>query len=215
MKLHILSDLHLGSGAFERPEIEADVVVLAGDIARPRESVPWASGFGKPVLYVPGNHEFYGGSIDGTVQDLTRACAGTQVHVLDDTEMVIGGVRFLGSTLWTDFELFDEPARAAAKAEAGRLIRDFSRIRLAEAGQAVFTPEDSAALFKRHANWLRARLDYFDVATELDRATPAPQPTKEQPTPRKPAPSTSVEDAAWVKAVKARPRPAAQQAAYL
>ena len=159
MKLHILSDLHLGSGAFERPDIEADVVVLAGDIARPRESVPWASGFGKPVLYVPGNHEFYGGSIDGTAQALTRACAGTQVHVLDDTEMVIGGVRFLGSTLWTDFELFDEPARTAAKAEAGRLIRDFSRIRLAEAGQAVFTPEDSAALFKRHANWLQARLD--------------------------------------------------------
>jgi predicted phosphodiesterase len=159
MRLHILSDLHLGSAGFEPPETDADVVVLAGDIARPRESVPWAMQFAKPVLYVAGNHEFYGGSIDGTLGALRRACAGSSIQVLDGDEIVLGGVRFLGATLWTDFELFNDAARKAeAMAEAQRLIRDFSRIRREEASDAVFTPQDSVALFRRQASWLSQRL---------------------------------------------------------
>lgn len=159
MKLNILSDLHLGSGAMDWPVNDADVVVLAGDISRPREAVAWALKFDKPVLYVPGNHEFYGGSIDGTLEELQRLCEGTQVQVLDNREFVIGGVRFLGTTLWTDFELFDDPEqRAAAREEAQRLLRDFSRIRAHESSGRVFTPNDSASLFRRHATWLESRL---------------------------------------------------------
>ena len=76
MKLNILSDLHLGVSALDRPCNDADVVVLAGDIARPREAASWALGFDKPVLYVLGNHEFYGGSIDGAAAELKQLCAG-------------------------------------------------------------------------------------------------------------------------------------------
>jgi predicted phosphodiesterase len=159
MKLHVLSDLHLGFEPFERPRTDADVVVLAGDIARPSAAVDWARGFARPVLYVAGNHEFYGGSIDGTRAELARLCAGTEVHLLDDGELVLDGVRFLGTTLWTDFELFGlgEPM-AAAMAEASRLLRDFSRIALGEVMGACFTPEDAALLFRRHARWLEAKL---------------------------------------------------------
>lgn len=159
MKLNILSDLHLGFGAMERPANDADVVVLAGDVSRPREAAVWALRFDKPVIYVPGNHEFYGTSIDGAIEELLRLCEGTQVHVLSDREVVIDGVRFLGSTLWTDFELFGDPARkAAAVAQARELIRDFSRIRRCESASDVFTPEDSVALFERHQRWLDGRL---------------------------------------------------------
>ncbi|WP_428418361.1 metallophosphoesterase [Methylibium sp.] len=159
MKLNILSDLHLGFGATDWPVNDADVVVLAGDISRPRESIAWALKFGKPVLYVPGNHEFYGGSIDGALEELQRLSRGTQVHVLDNREMVMHGVRFLGTTLWTDFELFDDAQHStAAKAEAQRLMRDFSRIRTRESSAEVFTPDDSIRLFRRHAAWLESRL---------------------------------------------------------
>ena len=51
MKLHILSDLHLGVQGMEHPQTDADIVVLAGDIARPAQAMAWAQGFGKPVLY--------------------------------------------------------------------------------------------------------------------------------------------------------------------
>jgi predicted phosphodiesterase len=159
MKINILSDLHLGFGAFERPVNDADVVILAGDISRPREAAAWALRFDKPVLYVLGNHEFYGSSIDGAASELKRLCAGTHVHVLDSTEIVIGRVRFLGTTLWTDFDLFGKGAeKAAAMAEARRLIRDFSRIRRVGAEDALFSPEDSAALFTAQADWLDQRL---------------------------------------------------------
>ena len=142
MKLHVLSDLHLTFDPFERPRTDADVVVLAGDIARPREAVAWAMEFAQPVLYVAGNHEFYGGSIDGTLAELKRLCEGTHVHLLDDSELVLDGVRFLGTTLWTDFALFGAGERkAAAMAEAKRLLRDFSRITLSEFATAPFTPE--------------------------------------------------------------------------
>ncbi|WP_312846040.1 hypothetical protein [Variovorax sp. MHTC-1] len=51
MKLHILSDLHLSRGVLPHPQTDADLVILAGDIARPAEALAWAAGFDKPVLY--------------------------------------------------------------------------------------------------------------------------------------------------------------------
>ena len=159
MKLNILSDLHLSLGALAPPDNDADLVILAGDIARPREALSWALGLGKPALYVPGNHEFYGGSIAGTVAELKRLCAGTRIRVLDNDEVVIAGVRFLGTTLWTDFMLFGEgEKRSAAMQEAQRLTWDFTKIRVGDAPDALFTPADSVALFEHHAAWLEARL---------------------------------------------------------
>ena len=159
MKLNILSDLHLGLGALDPPSGDADLVIIAGDVARPKDAMAWASRLAKPVLYVAGNHEFYGGSIDGTLAELRRLSAGTGIRVLDDDEVVLGGVRFLGSTLWTDFMLFgDGERRAAAMREGRRFMRDFSRIRAREADDAVFTPEDAAARFAVHTRWLARRL---------------------------------------------------------
>jgi predicted phosphodiesterase len=156
MRLNVLSDLHLSLGPLALPKTDADVVVLAGDIARPKEAIAWASAFAQPVLYVPGNHEFYGGSIAGTVAELKRLSADSNIHVLDDDQVAIEGVRFLGTTLWTDFMLFGQgERRAAAMQAAKRFMRDFSRIRL---GESRFTPEASAALFARHAAWLAAKL---------------------------------------------------------
>jgi predicted phosphodiesterase len=159
MKLNILSDLHLGQGALEPPRNDADVVVLAGDIARPAQALAWAASLGKPVLYVPGNHEFYGGSIAGTKAQLKQLCAGSPVRVLDDDEAVIGGVRFLGTTLWTDYRLFgEEEANTAAVRPALAYMRDYSHIHLDEELQQLFTPLASATLFQRHAAWLARKL---------------------------------------------------------
>jgi predicted phosphodiesterase len=160
MKINILSDLHLGLGGMDRPHNHADVVVLAGDLARPREAAAWAAGFGKPVLYVLGNHEFYGGSIDGTISEFRGLVAGTNVRLLECEEVVIGNVRFLGTTLWTDFKLLGEGAEQLAAIEmAKRLLRDFSRVRTCEASDEVFSPRASAALFELSAAWLDAKLD--------------------------------------------------------
>jgi predicted phosphodiesterase len=126
--------------------------VLAGDVARPKAAIAWAASAGKPVVYVAGNHEFYGGSLEATVAELRRLAASTPVRILDNEALVIDGVRFLGSTLWTDFMLRGPGApKAAAMREAERLIRDFQRIE-------AFTPEHSARLFQRNAAWLERML---------------------------------------------------------
>jgi predicted phosphodiesterase len=159
MKLHIVSDLHLSQGAMPLPATDADVVILAGDIARPAQAIVWASGIGKPVLYVPGNHEFYGGSIGGTIRELKGLARGTCVQVLDRDETVIAGTRFLGATLWTDFLLYGkDEGRTAAVDAARRFMRDFERIKLDAGGATLFTPDDAVSLFQRDAAWLSAKL---------------------------------------------------------
>jgi predicted phosphodiesterase len=159
MKLNILSDLHLSQSGLEPPATDADLVILAGDIARPEQAIEWASGLGKPVLYVPGNHEFYGSSIPGTLDRLRRLCEGSIVRMLDGDEVHISGVRFLGATLWTDFLLYGEgEGHQSAVAAADGFMRDYRRIHVDEAASTLFTPAHSAALFARDAAWLSARL---------------------------------------------------------
>jgi predicted phosphodiesterase len=159
MKLHVLSDLHLSVSDLDPPRTDADVVILAGDIARPKEAVAWALGFDRPVLYVAGNHEFYGGNLGGTMREFERLSAGTDVRVLDCGEIVIGDVRFLGATLWTDFLLFGAGEQRGCIAQAQVFVRDFSRIRLDETSDRPFLPADAVALFGRHIAWLQTRLD--------------------------------------------------------
>ena len=108
MKLHILSDLHTEFAAFSPPETDADVVVLAGDIGVGLNGIEWAARrFPEvPVIYVPGNHEFYGHDIGLT--DELKAAAPPNIHVLNNGRLEFDGVRFLASTLWTDFRLHGE-----------------------------------------------------------------------------------------------------------
>ena len=182
MKLHVLSDLHLSQAGFEPPATDADVVVLAGDIARPREAVAWASRFRQPVLYVAGNHEFYGASLAGTRKLLHELCAGTRMHFLDDEEVTIAGVRFLGSTLWTDFDLLGPgAARASGIAAATAFMRDFQRIRLDDGDDTLLTPEHWMELHGRHSGWLQQRLAQAHAGPTVVITHHAPSPRSIHP----------------------------------
>lgn len=159
MRLQVVSDLHLGVRGMEHSHVDSDVVVLAGDIARPAEAIKWAKDFGKPVIYVPGNHEFYGGAIEGVIQELRSRAAGSDVHVLAEDEVTIDGVRFLGATLWTDFALSGGASGSKlAMSAAQELLRDFTRIRAGIDSEDPFTPRDSVDAFRRHSAWLKDRL---------------------------------------------------------
>jgi predicted phosphodiesterase len=127
MKLHLLSDLHLEFASFDPPATDADVVVLAGDIYLGAKAVEWAAdAFRQPVLLVPGNHEYYGGHLDHTPAQMRRMAEGTQVRVLDGETVVMGAVRFVAASLWTDFLLTRDPR--AAQREAQLRMTDYRRI---------------------------------------------------------------------------------------
>lgn len=155
MKLHILNDLHTEFEGFTPPVTDADLAVLAGDIGRGRDGLRWAQANfpNVPVLYVPGNHEFYHHDIGLT--DELKAHAPDHIHVLNNDQVVIGGVRFLGSILWTDFELFGTPDKAYSMQQARQRMPDFTVIH--KHGQR-FTPEDSIQLHTASREWLAARL---------------------------------------------------------
>ncbi|HEY2526770.1 MAG TPA: metallophosphoesterase [Xanthobacteraceae bacterium] len=134
MKLWIMSDIHTeltegwdlpGPGA--RPDF--DVLVVAGDLVpRMERGVAWLRErlTNRPIIYVPGNHEFYGTDLDKTVDKARVAADGTNVHILQNDAIRLCGVRFIGATLWTDFNLFGNPAVAMDAALLA--MTDFQRI---------------------------------------------------------------------------------------
>ena len=167
VRLHVLSDLHLEFGSPAPPAADADVVVLAGDIARGTAGVQWASEWaaGRPVLFVAGNHEFYGSSLTGVIAALRSAAAGSSVHFLEDRELEIDGVRFLGCTLWSDFDCDGLERRAESMALCERVVRDYHLI-FDEVNGASLTPADTRARHLASRRWLTGRLGrHFDGPT--------------------------------------------------
>jgi Icc-related predicted phosphoesterase len=155
MKLYIVSDLHLEFGGFEVPDVDADVVVVAGDLHTGTRGLRWAHERlpDVPILYVLGNHEYYGHSTPGLVEDV-RAAAATlsdRITLLDCDSVEIDGVRFIGAALWSDFELFGDAGLAMI--HAGQSMSDYRTIRV-DAEHRALRPGDTLAMHRREVKWL-------------------------------------------------------------
>ncbi|WP_297809490.1 metallophosphoesterase [uncultured Methylophaga sp.] len=169
MKLLLQSDLHMEMGEFIAiDQTEADVVVLAGDINIGTRGLEWAimkaKALSKPFIYVAGNHEYYRKEYFGLQADLRAMAAEHEnVHFLEEDEVVIDGVRFLGATLWTDYKATTEFSQAANMGIAGVSLNDHRLIRY---GDERFTPEHALALNQKSVAWLTEKLDTpFDGKT--------------------------------------------------
>jgi hypothetical protein len=143
---------------------EADVAIVAGDIKAPvRASQEWLYrnivARGMPVVFVAGNHESYGFAIDETIVDGQRDRARYPgVHFLENEEVILDGVRFLGATLWTDFNLYGDPAQAMHTSQL--MMNDFKLIyTLSEERNGGFlVPEDTLEFHLTSRAWLEAEL---------------------------------------------------------
>lgn len=120
MRIQLFSDLHLERYPDFHPHFapDVDVVVLAGDIGsyQPGSRLK-TDDFGlerfsplRPdsrcsrVLFVPGNHEFDSLEFDATYLRLRETCDRLGIEWLDRQVVTIGRVRFVGTTLWSDFD---------------------------------------------------------------------------------------------------------------
>ena len=176
MRIWPVSDLHEEFAKWAPPEAvpDHDVVVVAGDlITRMRRGPARLHEMGldeRPVVYVGGNHEFYGTSRDRELEKAREAAlAYPNIHILQDEEVVIQGTRFLGATLWSDYRLFGDDRQRETMGLAGNKIggmNDFQRIRMASKDYGRFRPEDAVVEHARTVAWLRARLEVpFDGPT--------------------------------------------------
>lgn len=170
MRLHVLSDLHLEGAPFEPPVLDADVTILAGDISTGTLGIDWAkrlswAGGDRPVLYVAGNHEFYGHAFPTLIDDLRAACTGSAVQVLENDAVILSGIRFLGCTLWSDFATDGPARRPASMALCGRIVNDYRRVRSGDGAQQL-TPAETLERHELSRAWLAERLStHFDGPT--------------------------------------------------
>ncbi len=159
MKIRVMSDLHIEFFDFEpHRDVPADVVVLAGDILTEHYGLQWArSRFPHlPIIYVMGNHEFYDARFERVLERAREEAARQQIHLLEKDQVIIDGVRFLGTTLWTDFEV-EAPENDAncAMWYADRSMSDFSVIRYR--GGMLHASDTREMHFEARA-WLTDRL---------------------------------------------------------
>lgn len=153
MRIHILSDLHLEFAPFQPWKVKADVIVLAGDIHTGLNGIKWIreAFSAQPVIYVPGNHEFYGQKIPKLTEEIKAAAAGSNIHMLENDHVEIDGVVFLGATLWTDFRLNGDVVLAEVTAQTG--MTDFRRIRVTPSYRR-FRPADARRFHAESLQWL-------------------------------------------------------------
>jgi hypothetical protein len=123
MRLWTWSDLHLEMQEIALPSAApdgVDAIVCAGDLSYAPDIEQHAFDivhrYGVPLIFVPGNHEFYGGVrpprtkpsdhlLMKKAAQASRSSWAQPFHVLDDDTVELGGARFLGGTLWTDFKM--------------------------------------------------------------------------------------------------------------
>jgi len=130
MKIAVASDLHLEFGDLDFDNSDgADVLILSGDIMVADDLVQhdphrimgehyrsnrFHDFFERccarfpHVIYVLGNHEHYHGDFAKTLTHVKHMLSRLKnLHILEREMVVIDGVHFVGSTLWTDMNQED------------------------------------------------------------------------------------------------------------
>ena len=165
MKIHIFSDLHLEGGAWTPPDCGADIYLVAGDLCDDGVgAVAWCKALAtarqKPVLFVPGNHEYYGSVMSRRLLQMHRACQGSPVVLLANRVIDLGGVRFVGTTLWTDFALDGVPFQSIAMNAARDFMADFSTVFYRREGRSnLLSPAYTTRLHERARRALERGLE--------------------------------------------------------
>ena len=165
MKIRHMSDLHLEFGPLTLQKVPADVLVLAGDIGVKTQGAEWALKVARdldiPTVMIAGNHEHYAGHTErGSVQDVIHDCmeiaekSGGMLHFLEKTYCVIDGVKFIGATMWTDFNLTGTQPQSMMKVRFG--MNDYRKIVY---GDDEFTPDDALAIHQSTIAYFKKELE--------------------------------------------------------
>ena len=174
MKLALHSDTHHNFGTSNEwpyPLPDHDVLILAGDISEfhdmPSDLDHVLRHFRErtdaPILYLPGNHEFYHQEYHQMIERLDRLCEQLDIQFLHQRSAHFGDVAFHGCTLWSDFRLYaplmhpgldldrNREIWESAMIDSGIQLNDFVHIRYEN---GTLTPKRCAALHSKERAWL-------------------------------------------------------------
>ena len=136
-----------------------EIVVAAGDI-HTKGRGPEFLRYIYPnceILYVAGNHEYYGSSIPAMDDRLRKECEKYDIHFLQCDAVEIEGVRFSGCSLWTDFQLYGSDNFYKATIEAERYMRDYLAIYYPDEELGSVNADHTISIHKKHLAWLQAQ----------------------------------------------------------
>jgi predicted phosphodiesterase len=161
MKLHVLSDLHMEIAPYKLQVFDVDVIILAGDIAEGTNGIEWAASLldatDAHIIYIAGNHEFYHAELNDIRQKISALCKGrNRLHYLENDEVIINHVRFLGATLWTDFNLTQPEDQETTLRMSELSLTDF---RLIQYNQSRFKVKDAINMHLDSIKFIEAKLD--------------------------------------------------------
>lgn len=190
MRLLVISDLHLEFGPFKFSSAlpDFDVAVFAGDIGKPvTAAIEWIQSErqktlkDRPVIYIPGNHEFYGSEMKSALANGRAAAELAGIELLARQSVVIDGVRFIGCILWTDYRLHGRPKMSMIV--AGQELNDHRLIRYREhdGHYSRFMPWHAAAEHRLDLAFIRSELAAVHDGPTVVVTHHAPHPGSVQP----------------------------------
>lgn len=164
MDIRILSDVHNEFGILHVPHMSGEehmVCVLAGDIGVAKQKSTYVDFVNdmadrhRHVIYIPGNHEYYNGSINRAVSKIQENIGDRDnVSIFEHGVVEIDNVVFVCATLWTDMNRGDPMMML----EAQQVMNDYRKIRIgpsvADGYKRKFKPEDAVALHIKHKRFL-------------------------------------------------------------
>ena len=174
MRIQILSDLHIEAAPYHPQPTQADVIVLAGDIGNGVAALDWARQAWpqQEIIFVPGNHEYYGGLWPDAAQAMRGRAQQLGIHFLDQDRLRLGSVDFLGATLWTDFAIYESapshcPSWSVEEAmqQSQASMADYRAImQVGSAGELrPLEPKDLAQAHAQARRWLDQSLKASDA----------------------------------------------------
>jgi Icc-related predicted phosphoesterase len=160
MKIQIFSDLHVDVSSIKPISmmLDVDLVIVAGDtcegVLRAFDYLRQIVAVHIPILMVFGNHEYYRRFIPHELALARSHAAAFNIHLLENEAIVLGGVRFVGATLWTDYRIFGESNQAAVMNACATGMNDHRRIGWQKQPWLRFRPQEAALLHHQSKTYL-------------------------------------------------------------
>lgn len=170
MRFDLVSDLHIpnySEGDLRGLKPSSPVLALLGDVceicnfSRIKKFFEYVSANWDYVLYVPGNHEFYGGILKNSVDKMRNLLRHLRnIVILDNDVVSIDNVRYIGSTLWSDMSKENPLVMMACN----DLISDYRYIgkvisKIENDKIVRITPEDTVKLFDENVSFIKTMLE--------------------------------------------------------
>lgn len=180
MKILVLADLHLDEitnreylhhlgEAIRHAGAEAEAVIIAGDLTeaaaeRWPDALRWLGTLfpSAKTVVLPGNHDYYRGNLSFLDAQLDAICREVGCTFGQCKRLVLGDVRVLMTTLWTDMRLFEGIGENAVEDsiwQAGQMMPDYGYDAIAVGDpERQLCPEDTVRVHDRHKAWLTSEL---------------------------------------------------------